>query len=112
MSVSLASLHSELTKIHVAIRVVREIVDNAPHLARKDVLRRYGWSRSTLYRQMRRGFPKPHQGFWTPHDLDAWDANGRPASGLQVAGQQLKLSNGGKSVPLCPGKTVRPGLPV
>lgn len=67
MGVSLENLLAELRRL-------REAVENSPRLARKDVLRRYGWSRSTLHRKLKAGFPKPSHGFWRPADLDAWDA--------------------------------------
>lgn len=56
------------------IKLLRQSLENTPRLTAKDVLRRYGWSRSTLYRKLKAGFPKPVRGFWRPSDLDAWDA--------------------------------------
>jgi len=55
-------------------------------LARKDVLRRYGISRTTLYRWLAKGFPKAVRGFWRPSELDAWDS-GPDSAGRTLAGQ-------------------------
>ena len=57
-------------------------------LSRKDVLRRFGWSDSTLRRRLRRGFPPPRRDelgkpYWTLPDLEADSLAGHvcPSSG-------------------------------
>jgi predicted DNA-binding transcriptional regulator AlpA len=66
-----------IDRLLTLIGEVRELLAKSPPitqlLARKDVLRRYGISRSTLYRLLAKGFPKPVRGFWRPADLDQWD---------------------------------------
>ena len=66
MAVTLEGLAQELRRL-------RECLENTPRLTVKDVLRRYGWSRSTLYRKLKKDFPRPHRGFWAVCDLDAWE---------------------------------------
>jgi predicted DNA-binding transcriptional regulator AlpA len=68
------------------LRKIRDLLANTPRLTAKDVMRRYGWSRSTLYRKQKRGFPKPQRGFWAVSDLDAWDAQ----PGQTQAGQSVQ----------------------
>jgi len=76
MGVSLESIAEELRRL-------RDVVENSPRLCRKDILRRYGWSRSTLYRKLKQGFPKPSRGFWKMADLDTWDADLSPIQPLE-----------------------------
>ena len=67
-----------LDHLTAELRELRKLIAQSPPitamLARKDVLRRYGISRTTLYRWLAKGFPKAQRGFWRPSDLDTWDS--------------------------------------
>jgi predicted DNA-binding transcriptional regulator AlpA len=61
-------------------RVQRALL-NLPWLHRKDVARRYGWSLSTLHRELRRGrLPQPVRfsgPLWRLEDLEAAESAGQ-----------------------------------
>jgi predicted DNA-binding transcriptional regulator AlpA len=60
---------------------LKEAVLNQPRLHRKDLMLRYGWSESTLHRNLRRGLlPKPVRfsgPLWRPQDLEQAELAGQ-----------------------------------
>jgi predicted DNA-binding transcriptional regulator AlpA len=74
--VPLKFLMNEVTRL-------RQMLANVPRLHRKDILRRYGISKSTLHRRIRAGtFPKPVRitgPVWRLVDLELAEITGRIA---------------------------------
>ncbi len=62
-----------LRKIVFIVQELQEAVLNQPRLHLKDIERRYGWSRATVYRKLKRGIlPKPirfNGSLWRLKDL-------------------------------------------
>jgi len=83
-STKIRVLFPEFESLADELRRLRDLVENTPRLAVKDVLRRFGWSRSTLYNRLRDGFPRPKAGLWRPADLDEWEDGQVRTDGGQV----------------------------
>ena len=76
-----------LRSLAAQVEALRRALLNQPRLHVKDVLRRYGISKATLYRRRRRGlFPKPVRfcgPLWRLDDLERAETSGqlsRPVS--------------------------------
>jgi len=75
-----------LQEFAAELQALRRAVFNQPRLHPKDVQRRYGWSKATLYRKMRQ-LPRPIRfsgPMWRLEDLEQAELSGQlpcPVSG-------------------------------
>ena len=80
MDVSDKRTETLLKELAAAVAELRELIANRPRLHRKDVMRRYGFSESTLHRRLRKcWFPAPRRfggPLWRLADLEAAERSG------------------------------------